>query len=125
MLTYCRYLNPPNSWVKAELESRELLSFCIKRLKGLNKVKLVDASFVWTEPHSRRLKVKLTIQKEVQAHFVVLWLLTSSKVFTSTILQQVFIVEYVVHVQQCIQCVRLETEHAWNALVQLRQKVDI
>lgn len=60
-----RYLNPPTSWIKAELESRELLSFCVKRLKGLNKVKLVDASFVWTEPHSRRLKVKLTIQKEV------------------------------------------------------------
>lgn len=29
------------------------------------KVRLVDAGFVWTEPHSKRLKVKLTIQKEV------------------------------------------------------------
>jgi len=37
----------------------------LKKLKGLNKVKLVDASWVWTEPHSRRLKVKLTVQKEV------------------------------------------------------------
>ena len=35
-----------------------------------------------------------------------------------------FIVEYVVHLKQCSQCVRLETEHAWNALVQLRQKVE-
>jgi nonsense-mediated mRNA decay protein 3 len=26
---------------------------------------MVDASFIWTEPHSRRLKVKITIQKEV------------------------------------------------------------
>ena len=34
-------------------------------LQGLNKVKLIDAGFVWTEPHSRRLKIKLTIQKEV------------------------------------------------------------
>ena len=31
----------------------------------LLKVRLVDASFVWTEPHSKRLKVKLTIQKEI------------------------------------------------------------
>lgn len=31
----------------------------------LLKVRLVDAGFVWTEPHSKRLKVKLTIQKEV------------------------------------------------------------
>lgn len=26
---------------------------------------MVDAAFIWTEPHSRRLKVKITIQKEV------------------------------------------------------------
>ena len=25
----------------------------------------MDAGFVWTEPHSKRVKVKLTIQKEV------------------------------------------------------------
>jgi nonsense-mediated mRNA decay protein 3 len=48
-----------------ELESKELLSFCLRRVRGLNKVRLVDASFVWTEPHSRRLKLKLTVQKEV------------------------------------------------------------
>lgn len=60
-----RYLNPPNHWVTAELESKELLALCIKKIKGLTKVKLVDAGFIWTEPHSRRIKVKLTIQKEV------------------------------------------------------------
>jgi nonsense-mediated mRNA decay protein 3 len=48
-----------------ELESKELLALCLKKIKGLNKVKLVDAGFIWTEPHSRRLKIKLTIQKEV------------------------------------------------------------
>lgn len=26
------------------------------------QVKLVDAGFIWTEPHSKRIKVKLTIQ---------------------------------------------------------------
>ena len=30
------------------------------------QVRLVDAGFVWTEPHSKRIKVKLTIQKEVR-----------------------------------------------------------
>jgi hypothetical protein len=29
------------------------------------KVKLVDAGFIWTEPHSKRLKVKALIQAEV------------------------------------------------------------
>jgi len=52
-------------WVSCTLESHELLAVCLKRLKGLNKVHLVDANFVWTEPHSKRIKVKLTIQKEV------------------------------------------------------------
>jgi len=104
-----RYLNPPNQWLIADLESKELLSLLIKRIKGLNKVKLVDAGFVWTEPHSRRLKVKLTIQKEV---------------FTSTILQQVFVVEFVVHNQQCDQCARVWAKDTWNAVCQLRQRVD-
>ena len=26
----------------------------------------MDAGFIWTEPHSKRIKVKLTIQKEVR-----------------------------------------------------------
>jgi len=68
-LQYCRncerYLQPPNVWVLAALESRELLALCLKKLKGLNKVRLIDAGFIWTEPHSKRIKVKLTIQKEV------------------------------------------------------------
>jgi NMD protein affecting ribosome stability and mRNA decay len=52
-----RYLQPPSEWVPCALESRELLSLCLKKLKGLNRVKLVDAGFVWTEPHSKRIKV--------------------------------------------------------------------
>jgi nonsense-mediated mRNA decay protein 3 len=56
---------PPASWVPCSLESKELLRICLSRLKGLNKVRLIDAGFVWTEPHSKRIKVKLTIQKEV------------------------------------------------------------
>ena len=33
-----RYLQPPKHWVRAALESKELLTLCIKRLKGLQKV---------------------------------------------------------------------------------------
>ena len=33
------------------------MALCLKRLKNLQKVKLIDANFVWTEPHSKRLKV--------------------------------------------------------------------
>lgn len=54
-----RYLQPPAEWVVAAIESRELLALCLKRLKGLNRVKLIDAGFAWTEPHSKRIKVSL------------------------------------------------------------------
>ncbi|KAJ3079272.1 hypothetical protein HK102_003911 [Quaeritorhiza haematococci] len=102
-----RYLQPPNIWVSAQLESRELLALCLRKLKGLSKVRLVDAGFVWTEPHSRRVKVKLAIQKEV---------------FASTILQQVFITEFMVAYQQCEECTRVAAQLTWKAAVQVRQK---
>ncbi|KAJ1972220.1 ribosome-binding protein, partial [Dimargaris cristalligena] len=38
-----RYLQPPTQWIPCVLESRELLTLCIKKLKGLNKVRLIDA----------------------------------------------------------------------------------
>eukprot|EP00045_Choanoeca_perplexa_P017164 m.244212 g.244212 ORF g.244212 m.244212 type:complete len:527 (-) comp17464_c0_seq1:4214-5794(-) len=103
-----RYLNPPASWIQAELESRELLTLCLKRLKGLSKVRLIDAGFIWTEPHSKRVKVKLTIQKDV---------------LSGAILQQTFVVEYIVGHQFCLDCHRQEAQDTWNAVVQVRQKV--
>jgi len=113
-----------------------LLTFCVKKVKGLNKVKLVDAGFLWTEPHSRRLKVKVTIQKEV---------------LNGAILQQTFVVEvrtrrvgaaagneaahglysalsafltpraqYVVEPHMCEQCQRSNTNsEVWIACVQV------
>jgi nonsense-mediated mRNA decay protein 3 len=74
-----RYLRPP--WTHAPLESGELLAICLKQVKGLKRVKLVDAGFVWTEPHSKRIKVRLTVQKEV---------------LNGTLLQQSFVVEFVI-----------------------------
>jgi nonsense-mediated mRNA decay protein 3 len=109
-ITYCkdcgRYLQPPRHWMAAELESKELLTFCIKRIKGLQKVKLVDAGFVWTEPHSKRLKVKLTVQSEVM---------------NGAILQQTFVVDFQVEWNMCLDCNRANTKvNAWKAVVQVR-----
>ncbi|VDN51130.1 unnamed protein product [Dracunculus medinensis] len=105
-----RYLLPPNAWIRAELESKELLSLALKKIKStLQKVRLVDASFIWTEPHSKRIKVKLTIQKEV---------------LTGAILQQTFVIEYVVLNQMCEDCRKVEAKDYWRACVQIRQKCD-
>ncbi|KAI6116381.1 NMD3 family-domain-containing protein [Pisolithus sp. B1] len=93
-----RFLSPPQAWILARPESQELLALCLKRLKGLNKVRLTEAHFIWTEPHSRRTA-------------------------TSTILEQVFEIEYLVHNTQCPDCTRLAAKNTWKALVQVRQKV--
>lgn len=77
------------SWVTAPPESRELLALCLKKLRGLQKVRIVDASFIWTEPHSRRVRVKLTVQDSVS---------------DGVLLQQSFEVMYVVAWQQCPEC---------------------
>ena len=34
---FVSYLQPPAAWVHAQLESRELMCVCLKKLKGLNK----------------------------------------------------------------------------------------
>ncbi|KAF8628498.1 hypothetical protein AX15_003859 [Amanita polypyramis BW_CC] len=111
-ISYCRncerFLSPPSQWMQARLESSELLSLCLKKLKGLSKVRLTDAHFIWTEPHSKRLRISLTVQKEV---------------LTSTILEQTFEVEYLVQHGQCTDCARLAAKNTWKAMVQVRQKV--
>lgn len=63
---------------------------------------------MWTEPHSKRLKVKVTVQKEAPGGVNV---------------QQSVIVEFVLHNQQCDDCKKVYTPHTWTALVQVRQKV--
>lgn len=103
-----RWLLPPQTWIQASLESRELLALCLKKLRGLHKVRIIDASFIWTEPHSRRIKVKLTIQDSVSE---------------GVVLQQTFEVEYVVAYQQCPDCAKSYTANTWRACVQVRQKV--
>ncbi|KOB67746.1 Nonsense-mediated mRNA decay protein [Operophtera brumata] len=88
---------------------RELLALCLKRLRGLNRIKLVDAGFAWTEPHSKRIKVKLTVQGEVMG---------------GAVLQQTFIVEYNIQHQMCDACHRSEAQDYWRALVQVRQRAN-
>ncbi|ODV90810.1 hypothetical protein CANCADRAFT_111251 [Tortispora caseinolytica NRRL Y-17796] len=103
-----RYLQPPSHWVTAKLESRELLALCLRKLRGMGKVRLVDANFLWTEPHSRRIRVKVTVQGETSQ---------------GAILQQSFEVEYVVLPTQCPDCARSFTVNTWRASIQIRQKV--
>jgi len=111
LLYYCkgcdRYLRPP--WVRCgtSLDSNEMMAMCLGKIKGLNKVKLVNSSFVWTEPHSKIIKIKLTVQKEMNKNLI----------------ETSFIVEFKVEWTQCDDCKKTFTPHIWNASVQIRQKV--
>jgi nonsense-mediated mRNA decay protein 3 len=55
-----------------------------------------------------RLKVRLTVQREVQS---------------GTILQQSFVVVFIVRNQQCIECQSAFRQGSWKSLVQVRQRV--
>ena len=111
MLAWCRYCRrfcgPP--WVLCDRESKELLALCLKRISGLKKLKLIDAKFIWTESHSRRTKLSLTVQKDITHELT---------------LQQSFEVEFYEIYTQCDDCKKLFTPHTWKSSVQVRQKVD-
>lgn len=57
-----------------------------------------------------------------KSHTLIVWYIL--QVFSGAILQQVFVVEYVVHGQMCDECHRREAKDYWNSVVQVRQKVN-
>ena len=101
------FRNP--QWVVADMESAELLSLCVQKVKGMKQVRLVDAAWIWQEPHSRRLKIKLTVSKDV---------------LSGRTLQQSFIVGFVVQTRNCDRCNRLAAKDTWQAKVQVRQRAE-
>ncbi|GAX25404.1 hypothetical protein FisN_5Lh504 [Fistulifera solaris] len=102
-----RFARTPTRYEYAEHESPELLSICLKHIPALNHhdLHLVDASWIWTEPHCMRLKLRLTVRTEL----------------LSVIVQQRVMVELHVQFQMCPECNRDFTNRTWHALVQVRQ----
>ncbi|XP_073001136.1 uncharacterized protein [Typha latifolia] len=114
-VVYCpdcsSYLHPPRTWVRASLESPTLLSFLLRRLRRpLSRlVRLVHAEFVFTEPHSKRIRLRLRVQQEA---------------LNGAILEQPHVVEFTIHDRLCDSCSRAQANpDQWVAAVQLRQHV--
>jgi nonsense-mediated mRNA decay protein 3 len=101
-----RFLCPP--WQNVALESKELLAACLRKIPGLSKLRVIDAVWIWTEPHSMRLKIKITVQQEVMG---------------GAILQQAAVVEFAIKNQQCKNCEASYAQGVWHAVVQVRQRV--
>lgn len=104
-----RFLQPPGEWINAKWESRELLGLCLKKLKGLKNLELIDACFLWTERHSKRIKLKLVVEGNAAD-------------FSS--LRQGIIVDYVIQSQMCHECHRVEAKDYWRCVVQVRQHAE-
>jgi nonsense-mediated mRNA decay protein 3 len=75
-----------------EPESPELLRLCLKKLPALQQqgIKVVDAMWIWTEPHSMRLKLRVTVRAMVEGVEI----------------QQRVPVEWKVHFKMCTECNR-------------------
>ncbi|KAG7343997.1 NMD3 family protein [Nitzschia inconspicua] len=108
-----RFARTETHYEYCEPESPRLLSICLKHIQVLNKkghtsnqLQVVDASWIWTEPHSMRLKLRVTVRTEIE-HV--------------TIQQRVPVV-FQIHWKMCPNCNREFTNRTWHALVQLRQK---
>lgn len=107
-------------FVHLEPEGPEMMAVLLKHIPALGKndhhvrragvggLKIVDSSFVWTEPNSMRMRVLLTLRAEVN----------------DVSIQQRVKVEFVVQWQQCPDCTKESRQQTWQAIVQLRQKRD-
>ncbi|EEC72191.1 hypothetical protein OsI_05267 [Oryza sativa Indica Group] len=115
------YLHPPRLWLRAAPESPELMSLLLRRVDrhiARLGVALAAAEFVFTEPHSRRLMLRLRLRGEV--------LHGSGGGVT---LEQGHVVEFAVHDRLCDACAMARARAAeppdqcgWSAVVQVRQR---
>jgi len=106
-----RHQRSEKVWDLMEPESPELLALCLKSIPALApkaspKMHLADAIWVWTEPNSMRLKIRVTVQTETQ----------------DVKIQQRVLVEFHVRFKQCNDCNREYTNRTWHAVLQLRQR---
>ncbi|KAL6616729.1 hypothetical protein ACP70R_038999 [Stipagrostis hirtigluma subsp. patula] len=114
-VVYCpscsSYLQPPRSWLRAAPESPELMQHLLRRVhRPLARlgVALSAAEFVFTEPHSKRLRLRLRLRREV-LHGVTM--------------EQAHVVEFTVHDRLCDACGRAQADpDQWSAVVQVRQR---
>eukprot|EP01038_Epipyxis_sp_PR26KG_P006742 gene6742-9237_t len=107
-----RWQTKQDTWVHHEMESSGLLGACLKKIIGFQKpdTKVVDAKWIWTEPHCKRMKISVNIERAVMDDKIKL--------------QQNLVIEYVIKNKQCLECIREATDHTWGALIQVRQHVN-
>jgi len=105
-----RWETSKKKWKRCEWESADLLGVVLKLIKIKKGGPMIkDASFVYTEEHSMRIKVKLLLEKEI---------------VKNTSMSQTHVVEFEIKNRQCVDCEREFTPHTWNTVVQVRQRCE-
>ncbi|KAF9764920.1 60S ribosomal export protein NMD3 [Nosema granulosis] len=99
-----RYHTPPKTWNNYEWGSRELLIYLIKRNTSLDKFEIVDSNFVYTEEHSKRMKISVTIEDNG--------------------VREDILINYSIKNKQCSDCEKVEAKQHWKAIVQVRHKAE-
>ena len=101
-----RFLRPP--FVKIERESQDMMQLCLSRIKSYDKkVKIIDSNFIYTEPHSKIIKIKITLEKEIEKNIII----------------QSLVIDFKEKWLLCRDCQKLQTPHIWVSCVQIRQRV--
>jgi len=109
-LQYCRecqrFLRPP--YVKIDRDSTDMMKLCLSRIKSYDKkVKIIDSNFIYTEPHSKVIKIKVTLEKEIEKNKIT----------------QSMVIEFKEKWNLCRDCQKIQTPHIWSSCVQIRQRV--
>jgi nonsense-mediated mRNA decay protein 3 len=97
-------------WAAHAMESQGLLSACMKKIHALQQhqdVKILDASWIWTEPHSKRLKFFIDSERLI---------------FEQRLpIRQRVLCTYIIKNSQCRDCIIKNSDHTWSAQLQVRQ----
>ena len=100
-----RFERTERNFEHLEMESPALLALCLKHIPALSaadpKINLVDAMWIFTEPHSMRLKVRLTVRTEVQ----------------NVMIQQRVAIELYLKWRQCPDCNREYTNRVSTRMI--------
>ncbi|EIJ89376.1 60S ribosomal export protein NMD3 [Nematocida parisii] len=111
--TCMRYSVPPSGWTTLRFEGPEMLAYLLKKVPELARMKLVDAYFIHSEEHSKRVRMRISIDR------------TGELNMCSVEYSQELEIMWVIKGKHCLDCARAASNQTWNCVVQLRQKSEL
>lgn len=98
-----------DTYFYAQWESIELLTHLTKRVRKLKQLTIVEAKFLWTEPHSKRIHICIVYEKDV---------------LDRTKIRQPLKLEFHIRNKVCKSCSKIKDKSSWSSMVQIRQQAN-